>query len=99
MSTEEFYTDLVDRIKKLVNGDESVIEDLWIWLDDGTLILSRPETHIQVLFPCDSHPLWGPDGSTVLFVYEGQLTVGWLDDLSISAAGNGLIGSLRWMGP
>jgi WD40 repeat protein len=77
----------------------SPVEDLWIWLDDGTLILSRPETHIQVLFPCDSHPLWGPDGSTVLFVYEGQLTVGWLDDLSISAAGNGLIGSLRWMGP
>ena len=31
LSTEEFYTDLVDRIKKLVNGDESVIEDLWIW--------------------------------------------------------------------
>lgn len=31
LSAEEFHTDLVDRIKKLENGDESVIEDLWIW--------------------------------------------------------------------
>ena len=31
LSAEEFHTDLVGRIKKLVNGDESVIEDLWIW--------------------------------------------------------------------
>ena len=30
-SAEEFHTDLVDRIKKLENGDETVIEDLWIW--------------------------------------------------------------------
>lgn len=31
LSAEEFHTDLIDRIKKLENGDESVIEDLWIW--------------------------------------------------------------------
>ncbi len=31
LSTEEFHEDLIDRIKKLENGDESVIEDLWIW--------------------------------------------------------------------
>ncbi|WP_090261293.1 hypothetical protein [Roseivirga pacifica] len=30
-SAEEFHTDLVDRIKKLENGNENVIEDLWIW--------------------------------------------------------------------
>ncbi len=30
-SAEEFHTDLVDRIKKLENGDESVIEELWVW--------------------------------------------------------------------
>ena len=31
LSAEEFHTDLVNRIKKLSDGDESVIEDLWIW--------------------------------------------------------------------
>lgn len=31
LSAEEFHTDLVDRIKKLESGDESVVEDLWIW--------------------------------------------------------------------
>lgn len=31
LSAEEFHTDLVDRIKKLESGDESVIEELWIW--------------------------------------------------------------------
>ena len=31
LSAEDFHSDLVDRIKKLENGDESVIEDLWVW--------------------------------------------------------------------
>mgnify|MGYP001795342216 CR=1 FL=1 len=31
LSAEEFHRDLVDRIGKLENGDETVIEDLWIW--------------------------------------------------------------------
>jgi hypothetical protein len=31
MSAEEFNKDLIDRIKKLENGDETVIDDLWIW--------------------------------------------------------------------
>lgn len=31
LSAEEFYRDLVDRINKFENGDDSVIEDLWIW--------------------------------------------------------------------
>ena len=31
LSAEEFYIDLSDRIAKLENGDESVIDDLWIW--------------------------------------------------------------------
>ena len=30
-SAEEFHKDLVDRISKLENGDQSVIEDLWVW--------------------------------------------------------------------
>lgn len=90
---------IVPRVIKNPKPLPSTVEALWIWLDDGTLILNGPETQIQVLFPSDSHPLWGPDGSSVLFVYEGQLNVGWLGDLSISAVGSGLIGSMRWMGP
>jgi len=90
---------IVPRIIRNPKPLPSPVENLWIWLDDGTLVLNGPETHIQILFPSDSHPLWGLDGSTVLFVYEGQLTVGWLQDLSTSEAGSGLIGSLRWMGP
>jgi hypothetical protein len=31
LSAEEFHRDILDRIKKLESGDESVIEDLWIW--------------------------------------------------------------------
>lgn len=31
LSAEEFHKDLIDRINKLENGDESVIENLWIW--------------------------------------------------------------------
>ena len=31
LSAKEFHTDLADRIKKLENGDENVIEDLWVW--------------------------------------------------------------------
>ncbi|CAL2101681.1 hypothetical protein [Tenacibaculum sp. 190130A14a] len=31
LSAEEFHTDLVDRIKKLENGNENVIEDLRVW--------------------------------------------------------------------
>ena len=31
LSAEEFHQDLVDRITKLENGDDSVLEDLWIW--------------------------------------------------------------------
>jgi hypothetical protein len=31
LSAEEFHKDIVDRIKRLESGDESVIEDLWIW--------------------------------------------------------------------
>ena len=31
LSAEEFHKDLVDRISKLESGEESVIEDLWIW--------------------------------------------------------------------
>ena len=31
LSAEEFHKDILDRIKKLESGDESVIEDLWIW--------------------------------------------------------------------
>jgi hypothetical protein len=31
LSSEEFHKDILDRIKKLESGDESVIEDLWIW--------------------------------------------------------------------
>jgi len=30
-SAEEFHKDLVDRISKLENGDEAVIEELWTW--------------------------------------------------------------------
>lgn len=31
LSAEEFHKDLLDRIKKLEYGDNSVIEDLWVW--------------------------------------------------------------------
>ena len=31
LSAEEFHQDLIDRIIKLENGDDSVLEDLWIW--------------------------------------------------------------------
>ena len=31
LSAEEFHKDLVDRINKLEGGDNTVIEDLWIW--------------------------------------------------------------------
>lgn len=31
LSAEEFHQDLVDRIMKLEKGDDSVLEDLWIW--------------------------------------------------------------------
>lgn len=31
LSAEEFHKDLVDRITKLENGDERVIEELWVW--------------------------------------------------------------------
>ncbi len=31
ISAEEFHKDILDRIKRLENGDKSVIEDLWIW--------------------------------------------------------------------
>ena len=31
ISAEEFHMDLIDRIKKLENGDKSAIDDLWVW--------------------------------------------------------------------
>lgn len=31
ISAEEFHKDLKDRIFKLENGNEAVLEDLWIW--------------------------------------------------------------------
>ena len=31
LSAEEFHKDLVYRINKLEGGDNTVIEDLWIW--------------------------------------------------------------------
>jgi len=31
ISAEEFHKDILERIKRLENGDKSVIEDLWIW--------------------------------------------------------------------
>ena len=31
LSAEEFHKDLKERIERLEQGDESVIEDLWIW--------------------------------------------------------------------
>lgn len=30
-SAEHFHQDLKDRIQKLENGDESVLDDLWVW--------------------------------------------------------------------
>ena len=31
LSAEDFHKDLKERIERLEQGDESVIEDLWIW--------------------------------------------------------------------
>lgn len=31
LSADKFHRDLIDRISKLENGDDSVLEDLWIW--------------------------------------------------------------------
>lgn len=31
LSAEEFHKDLLDSITKLENGDNSVIENLWVW--------------------------------------------------------------------
>jgi hypothetical protein len=88
-------------VPRIINNPQPVPSpagDEWLWMDDGQLVLNGPETQLQVLFPADSFPVWGPDGTTVLFVYQGQLVVARLDDLSTSATGDGLIGSLRWMG-
>jgi hypothetical protein len=70
----------------------------WVWYDGSDIVLNGPEIQLEILFPADSHPVWGPAGDTVLFVYEGQLVVGRFDDLSTTAYGSGLTGGLRWMG-
>jgi len=90
---------LVPRILQAPAPVPSPTEDQWVWLDDGALVLNGPEIQIEVLFPSDSHPLWGPDGQSLLFVYEGQLHVRRLDDTSHTIAGSELSGALRWMGP
>lgn len=89
---------IVPRIIQNPKPVPSPVADLWVWLDDGILVLNGPETNIKELFPSDSHPLWGPDGSSVLFIHEGQLTLGWLEDMSTSTYGSNLVGNLRWMG-
>jgi hypothetical protein len=89
---------IVPRIIKNPQPVPSPNGDVWVWYDDGMLVLNGPDIEIQLLFPSSSHPIWGQDGSTVLFVHEGQLVVGSLDDMSTTAVGNGLIGGLRWMG-
>jgi hypothetical protein len=58
----------------------SPVEDLWIWLGDGTIIIYGPEIHIQELSPVTVI------GAQVNFLVDGLNVLGELIERGTSAS-------------